>query len=103
MKGLDIARRRLRNSRLTGTSFDAPEEAVRWHGAMQAQDYGPAKWSIGQRTMGVVDEDLDAALSAGAILRSHLLRPTWHLVARDDISWLLALTGPRVHKHNGPR
>ena len=103
MKGLDIARRRLRNTRLTGTSFDAPEEAVRWHGAMQAQDYGPAKWSIGQRTMGVVDEDLDAALSAGAILRTHVLRPTWHFVARDDIRWLLALTGPRVHKHNGPR
>lgn len=101
--GLEIARRRMRNSRLTCTSFDAPDEVVRWHGAMQAQDYGPAKWSIGQRATNLVDEDLDRALAAGSIVRTHVLRPTWHFVARDDIRWLLALTGPRVHQHNRPR
>ncbi len=103
MKGLEIARRRMRNSRLTGTSFHAPDEAVHWHGAMQAQDYGPAKWSIGQRSSGVVDEDLDDALASGSIVRTHVLRPTWHFVARDDLRWLLALTSPRVHKHNQRR
>jgi hypothetical protein len=100
MSDLGIAQRRLRNSRLTGTGFTSPEGAVRWHLAMQAQDYGPAKWSIGQRTQGLTDEDLDGALAAGAIVRTHVLRPTWHFVARDDIRWLLALSGPRVQQGN---
>lgn len=103
MKRLEIAPRRMRNSRLTGTPFDAPDEVVRWHGAMQAQDYGPATWSIGQRTKNVAHADVDRELAAGSILRTHALRPTWHFVARDDIRWLLALTGPRVHQHNRPR
>lgn len=103
MTGLEIARRRMRNSRLTGGSLDAPDEVVRRHGAMQAQDYGPAKWAVGQRASKLVDEELDRSLAAGSILRTHVLRPTWHFVARDDIRWLLALTGPRVHQHNGPR
>jgi Winged helix DNA-binding domain len=103
MKGLEITRRRMHNSRLTGTSFDAADEAVGWHGAMQAQDYGPAKWSIGQRAPNLVDEDLDRALAAGSIVRTHVLRPTWHFVARADLRWLLALTGPRVLQHTRPR
>ena len=103
MKTSDITRRRMANSGLTGHLFEAPEETVRRHGAMQAQDYGPAKWSIGQRTTNVVDPDLDRALATGSIVRTHALRPTWHFVASDDIRWLLSLTGPRVHQHNGRR
>jgi Winged helix DNA-binding domain len=103
MRGLEIARLRMRNSRLTGSSFDAPDEVVRWHGAMQAQDYGPAKWAVGQRAENLVDKDLDEAVATGSIVRTHVLRPTWHFVARDDIRWLLALTAPRVHQHNAPR
>jgi len=103
MKHLGITRRRMRNSRLSGTSFGTPEEVVRWHGAMQAQDYGPAKWSIGQRSRALVDRDLDSALTAGSIVRTHVLRPTWHFVARDDVRWLLALSGPRVQQHIAPR
>ena len=94
--------RRMRNSRLTGTPFDGPDDAVRWHGGMQAQDYGPAKWSIGQRSTGLIDQDLDLALAAGSIVRTHVLRPTWHFVARDDVHRLLALTGPRVQQRNAP-
>lgn len=103
MKTLEIARRRLRNSRLIGDGFESPNAVVRWHGAMQAQDYGPAKWSIGQRAAGLVDEDLDRALATGSVIRTHLLRPTWHFVAREDVRWLLALTGPRIQQHNGRR
>jgi hypothetical protein len=86
-----------------GTGFIAPDDVVRRHGAMQAQEYGLAKWAIGQRARGLVDEDLDRALSAGSIVRTHVLRPTWHFVARDDLRWWLALTGPRVQRHNEPR
>jgi winged helix DNA-binding protein len=103
MKPLEIARRRLRNSRLTGRGFTTPDEAVGWHLAMQAQDYGPAKWSIGQRSTGLTDQDLDEALAAGSIIRTHVLRPTWHFVARDDLRWLLALSGPRVQQGTAGR
>lgn len=81
-----------------GNAFAAPEEVVHWHVAMQAQDYGPAKWSVGQRATKLSDADIDAALDSGAIVRTHVLRPTWHFVAREDIRWLLALTGPRVQR-----
>ena len=91
------------NSRLIGSPLDAPEDVIRWHGAMQAQDYGPAKWSIAKRAKGLIDEDVDRAVASGSIVRTHVLRPTWHFVARDDIRWMLALTAPRVHRHNGPR
>jgi hypothetical protein len=93
----------MRNSGLTESPFTAPDEVVRRHGAMQSQDYGPAKWAIGQRSTGLVDQDLEEALAKGSILRTHVLRPTWHFVAQDDIHWLLALTGPRVRKHREPR
>jgi hypothetical protein len=98
MNDLAIARRRMRSSGLTGAGFVAPDEVVRRHGAMQAQEYGLAKWAIGQRAEGLVDEDLDRALSEGSIVRTHVLRPTWHFVAPDDLRWLLSLTGPRVQR-----
>ncbi len=86
-----------------GAGFGSAREAVRWHVAMQAQDYAPAAWSVGQRSRGVRAEDLDAALAEGTIVRTHVLRPTWHFVAADDIQWLLALSGPRVRQANAGR
>ena len=103
MRADQIAGRRVRNSRLTKSEFVGPDQVVRWHGAMQAQDYGPAKWSIGQRATGLVDADVDEALASGLIVRTHVLRPTWHFVARDDVRRLIALTGPRVQQHTAPR
>jgi hypothetical protein len=94
-----IARRRMRASRLTGPAFGSPAEAVGWHLAMQAQDYAPASWSIGQRSSGLMTSaDVDQALADGSIVRTHVLRETWHFVARDDLRWLLALSGPRVQQ-----
>lgn len=103
MTAAQVMRRRMRCSHLIGAPFATPDEAVRWHVAIQAQDYGPAKWSIAQRSSGLVDRDLDEAVASGRILRTHVLRPTWHFVARADIRWLLALTGPRVQQHNRGR
>ena len=103
MNAKEIARRRIGNSRLTGDRFAAPDDVVRWHLAMQSQEYGPAKWSIGQRSSGLDDADVDSALTEGTIVRTHVLRPTWHFVARDDIRWLLALSGPRVQQGNAGR
>jgi hypothetical protein len=93
----------MRNSHLTAAPFDSPAETVRVHLAMQAQDYAPAKWSIGQRSTGVTHEDVDRAVADGAIVRTHVLRPTWHFVAADDLPWLMALSGPRVQQGNARR
>jgi hypothetical protein len=85
------------NLRLTGDRLEAPEDVVRWLGAVQSQDYHPAKWSVAARTTGVDDAAMDRAYASGAILRTHVLRPTWHFVLPEDIRWMLELTAPRVH------
>jgi hypothetical protein len=36
------------------------------------------------------------------LVRTHVLRPTWHLVAPDDLRWMQALTARRVHAANAP-
>lgn len=97
---VDLAHRRMRNLRLCGPPLASIEEVVRWLGAVQSQDYGPAKWSIGLRAPGVADADVDKAFADATILRTHVLRPTWHFVRPADIRWLLALTAPRVHTLN---
>jgi hypothetical protein len=67
---------------------------------VQSQDYLGAKWSIGQRIRNGTDAAIDRAMAAGAILRTHILRPTWHFVTPADIGWILALTGPHVLRAN---
>jgi hypothetical protein len=69
---------------------------VRWFGAVQSQDYGAAKWGVGMRTSAVTEAQLDRLFDEGAILRTHVLRPTWHFVLPEDFHWLAELTGPRV-------
>ncbi len=70
---------------------------------MQSQDYPNAKWAVGQRlaVARATEAELDRAFDAGEIVRTHVLRPTWHFVAPEDLRWLLALTGPRVHQASG--
>jgi hypothetical protein len=93
---LDIARQRLANQHLTTQSLDDPGDVVRRLGAVQSQDYSAAKWGVAQRTRGATDAIVEQALTDGMILRTHVLRPTWHFVAPEDIRWMLALTAPRV-------
>ena len=93
----DIARLRLLNQHINGTRFTQPAEVVAWLGAVQSQDYAGAKWALGLRLPGAVDDEIERAFTAGAILRTHVMRPTWHFVAPADIRWMLALTAPRVH------
>lgn len=102
-RAFDLAAARLRNQRLVGEGFADPAGVVRWLGAVQAQDYHGAKWALAQRTRGVDAFDnaaFDRAFDDGAILRTHVMRPTWHFVHPADLRWLLALTAPRVHAVN---
>ena len=92
----DVARRRLANQRLVGPSFRSVVDAVGRLGAVQAQDYAGAKWALAQRVAKATDASIELLLANGSILRTHVLRPTWHLVLPADIRWMLALTAPRV-------
>jgi hypothetical protein len=67
---------------------------------VQSQDYPNAKWAVAQRLANATEAELDRAFDAGEFVRTHVLRPTWHFVAPDDLRWLLTLTAPRVHQAN---
>jgi hypothetical protein len=100
MNNSEIAHRRLRNQGLSKIIFKDAVDVVTQLGAVQAQDYAGAKWALGQRLKDSTDAGIDQAFADGSILRTHLLRPTWHFVTPTDIRWLLALTAPRVHAVN---
>lgn len=98
MKIKSIARERLASQHLVGVAFERAEDVLKAFGAVQAQDFGAAKWALGLRLRQATDDTVEEAFASGAILRTHVLRPTWHLVTPDDIRWMLELTGPRVHR-----
>lgn len=93
----DLVTRRLHNQLLVHPRFDTPDAVVAWMGAVQAQEYPLAKWGLGLRLQDATDTAIEQAVNAGTILRTHVMRPTWHFVTPADIRWLLALTAPRVH------
>ena len=101
MKLTDVARQRLVNQRLTGTGLAKPSDVVSVLGAVQAQDYVGAKWALAQRLGNATDASIEQALTNGSILRTHVLRPTWHFVTPADIRWTLALTGSRIKRVMG--
>jgi hypothetical protein len=96
MKSSDIAQARLSNQFLGRTKCKKPHEVVAWLGAVQAQDFPAAKWALGLRMHDAIDAAIEKAFNDGSILRTHVMRPTWHFVMPDDIRWMLALTAPRV-------
>ena len=93
---VDIGALRIANQHLAKQSVETATEIVSRLGAVQAQDYSGAKWGIAQRTIGVTDVDVEREISEGRILRTHILRPTWHFVSAADLRWMLELTAPRV-------
>jgi hypothetical protein len=97
----DMAPLRLYNQHLSQADFTRPQDVVAWLLAVQSQDYAGAKWSLGVRMGQATDAVINQAFNDGAILRTHVLRPTWHFVTPADIRWLLMLTAPRVHGVNG--
>lgn len=97
MNATDIISQRLVNQQIADSHFARPAEVVRCFGAMQAQEYAMAKWAIGIRLPGSKEPDIEEAFNRGEILRTHVLRPTWHFVLPEDIKWMLKLTSSRVH------
>lgn len=93
---VDIARWRLRSQRLAGERHRDAESVVRAMLCVQAENPGQSAWAVAARTATPDAADLGAALADGRVLRTHVIRPTWHYVVPDDLAWLLDLTGPRV-------
>ena len=91
----DLARFRLAALGLAGPGFGTPTEAVRWLTAVQAQDYPGALAAVALRTRAAGRAEVEAALDAGAVVRSWPMRGTLHFVAAEDLSWMLAVTGVR--------
>jgi len=87
----DIANIRLISQQIEQTKFKTVKELVDWMSAIQAQDYAMVKWAIGIRLPNATDRVIETAMKQGEIIRTHLLRPTWHFVSADDIYWMLAL------------
>ncbi len=87
---------RLVRQQLLDSRMKEPKDVVSWMGAIQAQDYNMAKWAIGIRAPGCTDKTVEEAFNRGEILRTHVLRPTWHFVVPEDIRWMLELTAPRI-------
>jgi hypothetical protein len=92
----DVVRLRLHHSGLSRSSFKSVVDAVSHLGAVQAQDFAAAKWALGLRVSGSTDQIIEGAFNRGAILRTHVLRPTWHFVSPEDIRWMIKLSAPRV-------
>lgn len=92
----DIALWRLRTQRLVGIPCARPVDVVGHLLGVQAENYSQATWAIAARCTPTTSADVDHLYSSGAILRTHVLRTTWHFVDPADIAWLCALTGPRL-------
>lgn len=100
-------RLRLHAQMLREPAAPSPEAALRSLLALQAQEFPYARWSLAQRVSGTVNPpvtalDIEQAVADGRILRTHILRPTWHFVHREDLRWLLALSAPRLGQANAP-
>lgn len=100
MAATPLLLQRFHTQHLVGPPLNDVAEVVSHLGAVQSQDYLGAKWSVGQRIKGGTDAAIDQALNAGKILRTHILRPTWHFVTPADIGWMLDVTGPHVLRAN---
>lgn len=100
MEPEDVVRIRLGSQQLRAPVAATADDALKNLLAVQAQEFPYARWSLAQRTAGATAEDVERALADGRILRTHILRPTWHFVHRDDLPWLRALSAPRLHRAN---
>ncbi|MEP7204811.1 MAG: winged helix DNA-binding domain-containing protein [Candidatus Saccharibacteria bacterium] len=92
----DIGLMRLRAQGIAERQYKRPEDVVKHLLAMQAQDYSGALWSVGLRTNGCTQSDVEQAIRDRKIIRTWPMRGTLHFVHADDVHWLLALTAPRA-------
>ncbi|MCQ6957367.1 winged helix DNA-binding domain-containing protein [Mucilaginibacter aquariorum] len=96
MMDFDLSNLRLQNQHLAKPAFSNPADVVKYLGAVQSQDYTGAKWALGMRLINGTDDGIEQAFAKGDIIRTHVMRPTWHFVHPDDLRWMLDLTASRI-------
>ncbi|MCU1676153.1 MAG: hypothetical protein JWM93_911 [Frankiales bacterium] len=87
---------RLAAQRIAGPQLPSVVEAARWLTATQAQDLRGAQTSLALRTRGATSADVRAAFDAGEIVRSWPMRGTLHVVAAEDLGWMLTVAAGRI-------
>lgn len=90
---MDVLAIRLLSQQLAVPQYSKPEEVVSHFGAVQAQEYRLMRWTVAMRTKKPSIGAFETAYNSGRIVRLHLLRGTWHLVAAEDYNWMLKLCG----------
>ncbi len=103
MQLAELRRIRLHVQGLRAVRAPTVTGVVRDFVAVQAQEFVPAQWGLAMRVPAERRPDLaavTAALDSGEILRTHVLRPTWHFVDPADARWLMELSAERVHRAN---
>jgi len=98
---VEIARLRLASQHLTHTPFRSPAALLNHMGGIQAQDLPMSKWAIGIRIPGITEAEVENAMNQGEILRTHVMRPTWHWVSAENIHWMLDLTRVHLQRQSG--
>ena len=99
----DIALERLWSQNIEYHRYKSPSELVTWMGALQAQDYTGAKWSIGLRILGITDKNVEKALKNKSIVRTWAFRGTLHFVSSSDLLWILDILSPHIISRNNRR
>lgn len=92
----EIALIRLACQQISTSKLKAEKELVYWLGAVQAQDFPMSKWAVGVRLPGSTEKSVEMAIDSGEIIRTHVMRPTWHLVSAEDVYWMLELSAPQI-------
>ncbi|MFL6550362.1 MAG: winged helix DNA-binding domain-containing protein [Povalibacter sp.] len=100
---MDIAKVRLANQFIDGSRLEHPADVVRALCAVQAQDYYAALWAVGLRLPGARQPLIEQTLNDRLIVRTWPMRGTLHLVASEDVRWLIELLAPRTLKRNAAR
>jgi len=92
----ELLRRRAHSHAL---SFNAPVEspaaAVSRLFALQGQDLPGVLWSLGVRT-GATQDSVRSAFNDAALVRTWPFRGTLHVLAAEDVHWILSLTAERT-------
>lgn len=96
----DVVQLRLRRQQLRAPYGGNVDDVLRNLLAVQSQEFPYARWSLAQRTPGTTADEVEQAVADGRILRTHILRPTWHFVHREDLGWLMGLSADRLHQGN---
>ena len=86
---------RLLNQQLICPQFSDPADVVCHMGAIQAQEYRMMRWAVAMRTSKPSSKAFKQAYDSGRIVRLHLMRGTWQLVASEDYWPLLQPVCPQ--------